>query len=319
MSAALDGIHYTNNILNWTFFVDDIDGRRIGITTNFNATGSATGGDINPAIQYQSGTPVPDNYTTATENLVVDDTVVQSSSCTINYQGSCIGGGVAGQLTLTATHPYAAGAFANETIVKQLTSVAMPVAIVSGWGMISPARLSKWSDEVAQDLVLPKYGTLPYPCPNGEVCMNPYQTSEGDFTRQKLAASWLAEMTRMLEIQAKLGGEMAEHHHSIGIVDWRATLQAQEYPAPGAGHQTPDYLGIYDEFTDLNIDSVVSLTSLTDNLAKTAAVSRAVAASAAALEGSVLEQMQDLPDTASTASRFAWGNNPGADNQTGDL
>ena len=322
MAAALNEINFTT-ILNHTFFVDDIDGRRIGIATNFNTTGSATGGDINPAIQYVGGVPQPDNYTFATESISVDDVPVVSSTCTID-NNTCFGGGVPGQLTLTATHPYAAGTFADETVVKNLSIIAAPVAIVSGWGMISPARLTKWSDEVDKDTVLPHGGTIPYQCEGGTGwCRAMYLQPAGDFTRQKLAASWLAEMTRMLRLQGLVGGQSVEHQHSIGVVDWRAQLQGSEWPPPPQGQINPIWLGVYDEFTDLNIDSVVSVGSLnpaaSNSAVKTAAVSRSVALASAALEGSVLEQMEDLPDTASTASRFAWSNDPGADNVGTDL
>ena len=299
-------------LFSWPFFVDDIDGRRIGIDTNFDNFGSPTGGPVNPASSYNNGVLTPLNYTKATERLVVDDTVIISSTCQID-NSTCFGGGVAGQLTLTATHPYTAGTFADETVVKPLTTIAAPVAIVSGWGRISPARLTKWSDEVANDKALPHGGTIPYRCDSGTAWCRPgYGQSAGDQTRQKLAASWLAEMTRMLALQSWIGGEAAEHHHSIGVVDWRQQLSGNLFPAP-PDPSAQNYLGMYDEFTDLNIDTVISLTARTStaaNLAKTPAVSRSVAVAAAALEGSVLEQMEDLPDTASTASRFAWGNQP---------
>jgi RHS repeat-associated protein len=324
MAVAPD-LHTYVSALNWTFFVDDIDGRRIGIDTNFSNTGSSGGGNINPAMSVASGNLIPLNYRTGSDSLVVDDTVVQTWSCAINYYSTpyCYGGASPGQITLTATHPYAAGTFANETVVKQLTATAAPVAIVSGWGMISPARLTKWSDEVPVDKSLPDNGVPQWPCPGDHdvYCSPSYEQSAGDQTRQRLAASWLAEMTRMLQLQATIGGAKAEHQHSIGVVDWRHTVNGYTMPPSPTSQPQVDYYGITDQFTDLNIDTVISLTSLTDNAAQTAALSRSVAVASATLEGSVLEQMEDLPDTASTASRFAWGNNPGADNNTvtGDL
>ena len=50
--------------------------------------------------------------------------------------------------------------------------------------------------------------------------------------------------------------------------------------------------------TDLNIDTAVSLFSNNGTQAQSNAVSRAFATSAATLEASVIEQTQDLPDTA---------------------
>src|SRR5665213_3633525 len=115
-------------------------------------------------------------------------------------------------------------------------------------------------------------------------------------------------MTWMARLQSAIGGGEVELHHSIGVVDWRAQLQGNQFPPPPPS-TNPNYLGITDEFTDLNIDSVLSVTGTAAG-AKVAAISRAIALAAATLEGSVLEQMEDLPDTASTASRFAWGNVP---------
>ncbi|HZL00321.1 MAG TPA: transglutaminase domain-containing protein, partial [Caulobacteraceae bacterium] len=298
LAAELDGIDMVNILPAYpagplVFYVDDIDGRRLGIDTNFDAAH-----DVNP----------PGAYTQATESLVLDGVAVTSATCAIN-RTTCLGGGVPGQLSLTAVHPYPAGAFANQTVVKPLTTIAVPVAIVSGWGRISPARLAKWNDEVASDKSLPHGGTIPFRCEGGaNWCIVPYNQSAGDFTRQKLAASWLAQMTWMARLQSAIGGGEVELHHSIGVVDWRAQMQGNQFPPPPPS-TNPNYLGITDEFTDLNIDSVLSVTGTAAG-AKVAAISRAIALAAATLEGSVLEQMEDLPDTASTASRFAWGNVP---------
>ncbi len=293
MTGALDGLNQ-QSLFSFNFYVDEIDGRRLGVDTNFDAAHN-----INP---------LP-NYITATQNLMLDDVVVASNSCTIN-QTTCIAGSGPGFITLTATHPYPAGTFANQTVVKPILSVALPVAIVSGWGRISPARLAKWSDEKVGDKGLPVGGTAPFRCEDGSTwCRVPGTQSAGDFTRQKLAASWLAQMTRMARIQATMSGAAVEPHHSIGVVDWRAAIQSSQFPPPP--FQNSQYwLGVADEFTDLNIDSVLSVSPASNATANVPAISRSIALASAVLEGSVLEQMEDLPDTASTASRFAWGNSP---------
>jgi YD repeat-containing protein len=299
-------------ILNWTFYVDDIDGRRVEIASNFNNTGSASGGNINPATYYSSGTQTPYNYTTASNTLMVDDTPVQSWSCTFNLS-TCYGGLVYGTVTLTATHPYMT-TFANQTVTKLAGASGLPVAIISGWGMITPARLAKWSGEMNEDTALPEKGVIPWLCDSeGGYCWPAYLQSSGDLTRQKLAASWLAQITRMMQIQAAIGGAKVDHQHSIGVVDWQADIVGHLYPPPTAGNSY-NYYGVSDEFTELNIDTTASVTSLTNNAGKVAALSRSIALASATLEGSVLDQMEDLPDTASTASRIGWGNNPNADN-----
>ncbi|MGH7011785.1 MAG: hypothetical protein ACREEX_13210, partial [Caulobacteraceae bacterium] len=239
------------SILSWNFFVDDIDGRRLGMDSNFH-------GAINPAIS-SGGQPL--NYTVAAEYLVLDGVDIQSSSCTIN-NSTCFGGGVPGSMTLTAIHPYAASAtqkatFADETVAKGLTNIAAPVAIVAGWGRVSPARLAKWSDEQASDESLPHGGTIPYRCEGDTAwCINPYAQSAGDLTRAKLEASWLAETSRMIQLQTAVAGETFDIAHQIGVVDWRSTFQGNQFPPPNPPNPGgPTYLGITDEFTDLNIDT----------------------------------------------------------------
>ena len=62
----------------------------------------------------------------------------------------------------------------------------------------------------------------------------------------------------------------------------------------------------------MDIDSAFNLTSKTaDPVGRRAAIF-AIAAASGALEGSVVAQTSDLPDTASTATRFAWGDAPPA-------
>ncbi|HEV2364398.1 MAG TPA: Ig-like domain-containing protein [Caulobacteraceae bacterium] len=295
-------------LFNGAFFADDLDGRRMWMDSNFH-------GPINPASSI-GGQPL--NYTSASESLIVDGVTLQSTSCTID-NATCFGGGVPGFIAITATHPYAASStakatFADETVVKNLTNIAAPVAIVAGFGRISPERLAKWSDEATEDESLPRGGTVPYQCEGGTAwCVSPYMQPAGDFTREKLAASWLAQQSRMIQLQTAIGGEVFDIAHSIGVVDWRSNFQGNQFPPPGYGTQGgPNYLGIVDEFTDLNVDTVLALTSKSDSATSVASVSRSIALSSATLEGSVLEQMQDLPDTASTASRFSWGNAPEA-------
>ncbi|MDP3399568.1 MAG: hypothetical protein Q8R97_00430, partial [Brevundimonas sp.] len=58
------------------------------------------------------------------------------------------------------------------------------------------------------------------------------------------------------------------------------------------------------------VNTALSVVSRNNDTPRERAVSRSVAMASATLEGSVVEQMQDLPDGASTAARFAWGNRP---------
>src|ERR1700722_730055 len=285
-------------ILTYAFFVDDIDGRRLGTTSSF-----LSGQWTNPSTTNQ----------TLTISLVLDDVVVQSYQCTV------AGGapaypcpvGTWGWVTLTATHPYAAnsGTYGYQQITRAISAIASPITIVSGWGYISPALSAKWSREVTEDSVLPPRGSPPHTCGPGEVCWDATPASADDFTDQKLAASWLAQVSRMMQIQAPLGGSEVDQQHSIGVVDQHGHLQGFTYPPPPQPHGQV-YYGIVDRFTGLDIDSEISVTSTSNNFTQRNAVARSVSLAAATLEGSVIEQSQDIPDSASTATRFAWGNQP---------
>ena len=67
---------------------------------------------------------------------------------------------------------------------------------------------------------------------------------------------------------------------------------------------------VADSFDRLDVDSAFSLSSRSANATTRRAAIQAFASTAAALEGSIAAQESDLPDTASTASRFEWANIP---------
>ena len=292
--------------LNWTFHADEIVGRRLEIDTNFDQT------------------QAPPAYTQLIFSLKLDDQVLQSYVCD-SGGANCLPGSTAspisdlGALTLAVTHPYAASStapatFANQTIVRQVQTY-VPITIVAGFGTVSPALMNKWSNELKDDKALPSDQNAPKVCEgHTALCYETNLSPSGDFTREKISANWLAQMTRMLKLQTAISGTIADHQHTLGVVDWHYLSQGWQQPLnldqPGTG---PTYIGITDQFTNLNFDTAISLTSKTSTSAdpaKVAAVSRSVAAVSAMLEGSVIEQMQDLPDTGSTATRFAWANLP---------
>ncbi len=273
-------------------YADETYGRRIAINTNF-----------------QQGV----DFTNALLTLEVDDVPVVSESGPAACGGSspCAVMFLTGNLTLALDHPYAAngGTYADQVVTKAV-DLTVPVAILAGYGQSSPALVTKWADE-ASDKQLPAHGAF-YNCAATQ-CYAEYASSAGDATRQKMAASWLAQASRMFRLQGALGASTIEHHHSLGVVSWRYNMSAvkSQYTPPGTTG-TANY-GIADQYLELNIDTALSVTSNANNQTRRNAVSRAVAAAAATLEGSVVEQMQDLPDTASTASRFAWANQPDED------
>jgi RHS repeat-associated protein len=299
----LDG-HTSTNILNQLFYVDDVDGRRVGIASNFIAG------------QYTNITGLSTTMQAPVYSLVVDDVPITTFTCTPgdpvpSYTNNCpVGQGAT--ITLAAHHPYAAnsGTYASETISKGVATLMVPVAIVSGWGTITPARFAKWGMERSGDQPLPTEGSPPMDCGAGDPpCWNQYYSSAGDFTRQKLAASWLAQHSRMLMLQSVLGNASVDQQHALGIVKMKGAFTIYDYPASPDTHRQ-HYYGIRDDYTEFDIDSAVSITSWSNDLNKVDAIARSAAVSSATLEGSILEQQEDLPDTASTASRFAWANHP---------
>lgn len=270
-------------------FVDEFDGRRLMIDTNWSMAG-----------QPNSSTA---QYTNQIVSLTVDDVALQSYTLT-PPTGASVATSLqaSGYLTLTATHPYAAngGTYANQTVTKAV-QLTLPLAIMTGWGEVSPALTAKWGAERRTDTPSPAESTPPSSCggTQGDICYPMYPTSNGDLTRATLAANWLSQLTRMLDVQAAVGGGVAQHHHSLGVVAARYILQGfQINPQPAA--TDPIYYTIRETYASINVDSAISVVSKTN--APTAPMARAMALAASTLEGSVLEQTENLPDTASTAA-----------------
>jgi RHS repeat-associated protein len=283
-------VRATSTLFDRLFYVDEIDGRRLGVTSNFGSGTYPNGG--------QTGTATP-----VVLSFELDDVVIATSSCAPTQSGG---------VTLTATHPYAANnhTYGAQTEVYGISALASPFAIVSGWGKVSSALLAKWDREAPQDNLYPNHGSPPATCQDG-ACWDMSPQPSGDATNQKLGANWLSQLSRMLAIQAQLGGTKVDHQHTIGVVDRHGYIRSFQYPPPGSGYTNiKTYYGMSDQFTSLDVDTAISVTSMTNDTNRRNAVARSVAVAAATLEASVIEQMQDFPDTASTATRFSWGNQP---------
>jgi YD repeat-containing protein len=123
-------------------------------------------------------------------------------------------------------------------------------------------------------------------------------------------------MSKAFALQTRLGGAVGQHHHSIGIVAWRHDIRSRTDNTVVTGNPNTQPIvdwDIVDQMVSLDIDTAFSLVSKTNNAGAVRALSRSVALAAATLEGSVVQQAQDLPDGASTAERFAWANRPDED------
>jgi YD repeat-containing protein len=276
-------------------FVDEIYGRRLEIDTDFD----------NNMIDYN-------HHRVAIE---LDDIPLASWSRVCDAPANGCTPGFDGIVEIEVNHPYLASdwSYADEVIRKR-ADLTVPIAIVSGYGEVSPALGAKWAGERAQDEFLPS-ARGSYLCPDGKEysCYPSYRASAGDQARQKLAASWLAQISKAFALQTRLGGAVGQHHHSIGIVAWRHDLNSRTDNTLVNGAPPIADWDIVDQMVSLDIDTAFSLTSKTNNAGVVRALSRSVALAAATLEGSVVQQAQDLPDGASTAERFAWANRPDED------
>lgn len=271
-------------------YADEVYGRRLEIDTDFDENLTSYHHD-RVAIEL-------DDVPLATWSR---DCPGYANGCTPGFDGI---------LQLAVDHPYAAGAgaYADQT-VRKYVGLTVPVAIVAGFGSTSDALGAKWAGERARDEYLPRQQGN-YQCPDGKEykCFPIYRSSAGDQVRQRLGANWLAQTGRAFFVHNRLGGIEGQHHHSLGVAAWRYRLDSRNDNTLGIGDWT-----ISDQTTSLNIDSMFSLASKANDAGKVQAVSRAFALTAATLEGALVEQALDTPDSASTAARFAWGNRPEED------
>ena len=289
-------------LFNNAFFADEIYGRRLSVGTNFNQTEMTSLNNYNDYKVY----------------LTLDDTVLVTKEITPFHPDSH----APVTLTMQVDHPYAAnapgdsyaGTYMDErderplggqdnSIVKNVM-LDTPLSIVQAWGMTGAAMLAKWSDERAMDTQLPlplaDYGSC-------ETCDPTTVNLTGDFTREKAQASFLAQNSRATKIHAALASSLVQIHHVIGVVyadDYMDDNGLQTLPDAGKDYK------IADTYTRFDIDTAISLTSTTSDAVARRAALQAIAATSAAIEGSIMGQMQDVPDTASTATRFEWGNAP---------
>lgn len=202
------------------------------------------------------------------------------------------------KLRIALDHPFAQAAYGDDAYEREITGIN-PVHVMFGVGEVSKTLGEKWAREQAGE---PTVAMEVYGCsyddesPTGQ-CSFPY----GQVYRANVASTWMAQQARTIEIHARLAGAKAQILHNLGAI-----YGVQGFSL-GQGGETFTGGG---EISD--ITSSLAMTSLTSDPAKRRAALQAVAATMAALEGSVPEQLSDLVDTASTARRFAWGNTPEA-------
>jgi len=293
VSAAEFNNHTGQNqsLFDETFFADEIYGRRLSVSTNFNDT----------QIQQVS------DYSNYIVTLKLDDQQLASSTMT----GVLWTEHFPATLSMTAIHPYAASADGSDTtngdymkaVIQKNVTLITPLSIVHAWGGVGPGLLAKWQGERAYD------GSAPYRVADYggcETCVPDYTSTLGDFQREKAQASYLAQYTRAARLHAGLANGIVQLHHVLGVIyadDAVDDTGLQTEPQP------PDYF-VADTYARFDIDSGLSFTNRTsDPVARRAAV-QSIAATAAAIEGSMMMQLADVVDTSSTATRFEWANAP---------
>lgn len=211
-------------------------------------------------------------------------------------------------LSIGADHPFAAadGTY-GDAVVKKAFNPIDPATLLVAWGATSPALLAKWESEQAFDTPGAITAYMPL-SENGNIA-----TGSGDLLRARLAATWMAQFSQAAELHARVSGGRAILLHSLGIVSsQQSTVRMPSLPwAPdqetGA---TPTGFNTYDEVAVLDIESSFGLVNRTSDASARRGALHAIAATAAALEGSVIAQIADSPDVSSTATRLAWGNAP---------
>jgi RHS repeat-associated protein len=276
-------------LLSRAFFVDEIYGRRLQIR--------GTGGVGLGLTAYWS--PV----------LSLDGVDIESGAALPSP-----GGGGTIKLVLDVNHPFAAvnsagqsGKYGDDTVEKFLNFV-QPATIVHGWGHVSPNLLRKWESEQALD----QFGEVTLVTASDEIDSGGLSRASGDLLRARIAASWLAQFSEGLYLNAQLANAKEQHLHTVGVVSGEfSSAPTPEELMPQRGMTlTAMGFAIRDEITVIDLETMFSLTSKTPDAPRRRAALHAVAATAAMLEGSVIEQLVESPDTASTARRLAWGNDP---------
>lgn len=235
--------------------------------------------------------------------LEVDDRPLTTANCTgqAQYQRD-------NELRLTLDHPYAApdtsdpttaGTYMDRVSVVR-ADFFQPVTVVVGLGHVSPSLLSKISSEHYHDDYMP----VP-PNPPDTINADKPPPQGTNHARDRIAASWLAQFTRLTEFQAQIASLAIQHHHSLGIV----ALDSFVNVVPCSTGSNPPQCGtVGDSQVSVSIVSGLSVNSITNTPNDRKGGEQTIALAAAALEGSLTEQVLDTPLPASTATRFEWGN-----------
>jgi hypothetical protein len=280
---------FDTTINNLVLFADEIYGHKLIYHTNFVTKGTTPfTGSLEVVDEFQRVIQVLSTYTSADNS---------------NFS--------VGTITLGVNHPYLADAGGSLLITPGTymdTSVQFPVrystpfTIVHGWGEANRGLIDKWASR-------PNDGITGFMPPVGcDTCLTGHPASKGDATREQLAALWLVQSSKAARLHASIANSIYTHHHSIGLVAGDAEMATLNRDPNAQPPVLESYVA--DNFDRIDVETGLSVTSLTSNGADRRVAIQSIAATMDLLEGSVSAQQSDLPDTVSTATRFEWGNSP---------
>ncbi|MFQ5535571.1 MAG: hypothetical protein ACE5EM_12210, partial [Sphingomonadales bacterium] len=289
-TVTFDDTRPMSGAVSHAFFVDEIYGRRMELVPDST---------VNHFKSENSALPAGTQFNV---KLQVDGLTV------VTHTSGLIAPSRGGYFVdLVVNHPYAAnaGAYMDETVEKRI-DIVTNATIVHGWGHVSGNLMSQFGEELGKDTelgyVVP-FGSEPEPVQIGNL-------QEG--VKIKLGANWLAQFSRMTALQAEIGSGMTQHHHSLGTVFAQTFVMWSCQSSP---NECVFWVG--DQGMRIDVEIGLSVNSETANATDRAALIHGVAASASALEGSIMEQMLDAVDTASTAERFVWAEAESSTSESG--
>jgi RHS repeat-associated protein len=212
-------------------------------------------------------------------------------------------GAITASATWTIDHPYPAGGgtFADEVKTRPIEYMTRAV-IVAGFGASGPGLAGRLSSMMMHE------DAVPWAFGQGLTGEEepPKDSGKSENQRYTLAASWLAQLSRMVWLQAGIAEARAQHHHSIGFLSASTSMT------------TGGLITFADESLHLDVASALGLTHFTGGSSTVVGARKAIAIAAATLESSIFQQQNDAPDATSTAERFAWATAPAGSHTDSD-
>lgn len=264
-------------------YPDEFYGRRL----MFRTGGLGTMSGITPTYNFSL-------------SLTVDDVPIASFSDSRQPYGSYR----TFDASLLLDQPFLAdaGGYADGVWDKTLIFVEDTVVML-GFGRSRSETMRRWADELGEG------GMAPALIENDAAWADsqseePFLGQRSDQVRARLAANWLAQFSRMSELQGEVGDSVIQHVHSLGVATPLSFLQRESAEPNGP---TSNWV-VKDQANVVDISSSIAVTSRASDVAQAAAVHRSIATASAVLEGSIYQQTSDAPFVSSLVERWSWAN-----------